>query len=296
MPISLILRNIKNNLNDINYNVNDINYNKTYTLKNSILMDDNCTIEIISSNKFNVDISFEDFSTIVANNFYYNYNRCYIQQKEIITLKNSNSVAWFLISTYYYSFFAANEISNLMGIYNFNFDEYDKLEILNKSITDDNSLLERFLNDETKNFYGKLYINKLENKITIKCESGGGKPHKLAWDNMLKIVNDLSTTNPDVLARLTKLKSIFGERNNWKKPSQIRNEWNYSNPSLYFEHDNEYRIIRDKYFDNYSNLKEWSSTRRKTPRNNNNDQFISILYLYKILSSILEQLKDDIII
>ncbi|MFW2605627.1 hypothetical protein [Aliarcobacter butzleri] len=256
--------------------------------------DDNCKIDIIGSKSFNIEINFQDYSSIVANTFYFNYNRCKKQNQEIDKLKDSDSIAWFLVSSYYYSFFAANQIANLMGIFNLNFDDEEKNSLVYKSITENNQILKDFINDDTKNFYGELKINDIDKKVLIKCTSGGGKPHKLAWDNLLKVINGLSISDADLIAKSNKLKSILSEKNYWKKPSQIRNEWNYSDPSLYFQHNINYIAVRNKFHDNFVELKNWSLNRAKTPKNEF-DYFITILYLYKFTKIILEEIKSDIL-
>lgn len=296
MPIVAIKALIKDNLATTDYKLNTSHtYKINATLKNSILNNYNVDIKVIEENKFNVTIKYADYNDIIANTFYFNYNRFKIQSEELELLKNSNSIAWFLVSVYYASFFASNEISNLMGFYNFNFNKEDKKLLINKNSSLDSSIAQKFLLSDTNNFFGKINFIKDENLVEIQCISGGGKPHQLAWDNLLKIVKKIHIKeDADLFSRISRLNNILKNEKKWKRPSEIRNKWNYSSADLYFKNQFQYNNEKNKYFNNFKELKRWSET-RTVYSNQQTDEFISILYVYQILFSILDSIKNDIL-
>lgn len=290
MPISIIEKRIKKNLALINYQVQERYYKPSSNLKRSVLDDPNVIIKIRSKNSFDIYIKFSDYHEVLANNFYYNNERFKIQVKELYKLKSSTSVAWFLITMYYATFFASNEISNLAGYFNFNFDVNEKNQLFNKNeeINPEDALL--FKESEINNFSGILSLCDELNMAKISCSNGGGKPHELSWNNLSKLLT-LNTSNADVYARTIRLKRILKNENNWKRPNSIRNEWNYSKAELYSSHNKDYLLDLKKYFNNYTELKHWAELRRLEYRSGENDDFISIMFLLNVLGKVMEKME-----
>jgi len=289
MPISVIEKKIKNNLAQIDYQVQEY-YRPSANLKRSILDNPNISIKIKSKNSFDIYIKFSDYHEMIANNFYYNNQRFKIQIKELDKLKTSPSIAWFLITMYYASFFASNEISNLAGYFNFNFDANEKNQLFAKNEELNTKDALSFKESETKNFYGILSLCDEPNMAKISCRNGGGKPHELSWNNLSKLLTS-NGQNPDVYAREIKLKSILKNEKNWKRPNMIRNEWNYSKAELYSSHNPQYTLDLKKYFNNYRELKKWAEAKRLDYRGGENDDFISIMFLLNTLKKVMEKME-----
>ncbi len=289
MPISIIENKIKKNLSRVNYQVEEREYKPSTNLKRSILDDPNITIKITSKSNFDIYIKFEDYHEILANSFYYNNERFKIQFKELSKLKDSYSIAWCLITMYYATFFASNEISNLAGYFNFNFDtnEKNKLFEKNEDLNSETSLL--FKQSETKNFFGKLSLCDEPNTIRISCSSGGGKPHELSWNSLSKLLT-YDNINSDVFARTNRLKNILNNKKNWKRPNSIRNEWNYSKAELYSSHNKQYIFDLKKYFNSYIELKRWAEGRNQYPMGENDD-FISLMFLLNVLKKVMDKME-----
>lgn len=288
MPISIIQKKIQNSLSNINYAVPNVEFNPAKNLKRSILDDSNILVNIISEKTFNVYIEFENFHEILANNFHFNYQRFKIQSKELRKLKDSPSVAWFLITMYYSAFFASNEISNLAGYYSFNFSKEEKKSLLHKNISTDTSAASEFIQSDIQNFFGQLSLCDEPNRIKIACESGGGKPHELSWKILSRLLG--AVDRGDEFARVLRLKNILENNLNWKRPNQIRNEWNYSKSELYSLHNEQYKHDQMKYFNSFSMLKKWAENRKSRPTSENDD-FISIMFLFNTLEKIMDNLN-----
>ncbi len=135
---------------------------------------------------------------------------------------------------YYGAFFASNEIANLAGYFNFNFEQYEKDILFNKNEAIDNAVALAFKESDTKNFFGELSLCDVPNTIKISCRSAGGKPHELSWTNLAKLLS-FESNDSDVIARTRRLKKILTSETKWKRPNTIRNEWNYSKAELYSE-------------------------------------------------------------
>lgn len=295
MPISTIQTKIKKTLEYINFSIiEDIHFHQSKNLKKSILEDTNIEIEIINEKKFYIYIKQSDFHEILANNFYYNYQRFDIQRNELQKLKDSSSVSWFLITMYYGAFFASNEISNLAGYYNFNFSSEEKKLLISKNISTNQKYALEFSNSDIKSYFGRLVLQEDEGIIKICCQNGGKKVHELAWNTLSKLLD--GTSNADKQARTLRLSRILkaDKKFYWKRPNQIRNEWNYSKAELYSSHNEQYTHDKNKYFNNFSELKRWAETRYKSPKNENDD-FISIMFLFNTLSLVMDNIKNDIL-
>lgn len=271
------------------FNVND-------TLKGAILSNDNISIEITAKDKFNVKIDYKDMNKIISASYYIMHKKIEIQEKEVKKLINSDSIAWFLVTMYYSSFYASNEICNLMGHHNLNITNDEKKNLLSKNTSLIESIALEFLNSQTLNFYGKRSLTSEPNTVVINFENGGGKPHELAWNNLYKVINEINITESDSYMYQIITKNILHGEKNWERPNSIRNKWNYSNPSLYFEHDQKYISDKIKYFNDFKKLKLWVLSHNITyyPQSSQED-FITIMFIHNLTLNLMESIKEHLI-
>lgn len=289
MPISIIEKKITSNLAQIEFKAKDIKYKPASNLKGSILHDTNISIQIVEKNKFHIYIKFIDFHEILINNFYYNNRRFKIQISELNKLKNSQSIAWLLITMYYGSFFASNEIANLAGYFNFNFEQNEKDILFNKNEATNNKVALEFKESDIKNFFGKMSLCDEANTIKITCINGGGKPHELSWHNLAKLLS-FDSGDSDVIARTIRLKKIMTNDKKWKRPNSIRNEWNYSKSELYVKDNKKDLATIKKYFNQYTELKRWAEKRQEYS-NGISDDIVSIMFVLNILEKVMDKLE-----
>jgi len=296
MPITVLNESIAKYLKDIDFN-NDkiVNPSIDNTLKNSILKDDSVTINIHKKTAFYVHIKARDYHEMLLNTFYFNYNRFTKQCDQIELLLQSRNSAWLLTTIYYACFFAANEISNLHGLLNLTITNDEKAKLISRNISSEHDTVREFLTEGPTHFFGRVKFINTDNTIQILFESGGGKPHELAWNNLdktLKTLKNGDSSNRTI--QILRIKNILSNKNRWNKPNQIRNEWNYSKAELYLEEGDRHRYLFDKYKDDLNELNRWSNSGRGY-RKGTEDDIISILYLYKILKSVIEEQKIKIL-
>lgn len=293
MPISIIEKKIFSNLAKIDFETRDIKYKPSSTLKRSILHDTNISIEIVAKNKFHIYIKFIDFHEILINNFYYNNRRFKIQIRELNKLKDSQSIAWLLITMYYGAFFASNEIANLAGYFNLNFEQNEKYILFNKNVATDSIVALEFKESDNKNFFGEMSLCDEPNTIKISCTNGGGKPHELSWRNLAKLLN-FDSSDSDVIARARRFKKIMTNDKKWKRPNSIRNEWNYGKAELYTEDNKEDLANIQKYFNRYAELKRWAEIRQEYS-NGMSDDIVSIMFILNILEKVMDKLETKLL-
>ncbi len=289
MPISIIERKIFSNLAQMDFEAKDVEYKPASNLKRSILENRDISIKIVEKNKFHIYMDFIDFHEILINNFYYNNRRFKIQISEANKLKNSQSIAWLLITMYYGAYFASNEIANLAGYFNFNFDKNEKNILFTKNEAINNRVALEFKESDVKNFYGEMSLCSEPNTIKITCINGGGKPHELSWYNLAKLLS-FDSSDSDVIARTRRFKKIMTSDKKWKRPNSIRNEWNYSKAELYVEENKENLANIQKYFNQYRELKRWAEIRQEYS-NGISDDIVSIMFVLNILEKVMDKLE-----
>ncbi|MFH0709005.1 MAG: hypothetical protein V2A75_02255 [Pseudomonadota bacterium] len=294
MPIIAFKESISAYLKEIDYKAETYNFSPLHTFKNSLLTDPNVAVNIYAKNAFYVQINTNDFNEILTNTFYYNYSRFQEQTKQIEYLKVSTSSAWLLTTIYYACFFAANEITNLHGVYNLTLTEDDKKKLIPRNTSNQDSLVRDFLTKGPTHFEGKAKAIADNNTIQIHFFSGGGKPHELTWNNLKKVLSYGSRASENRLKQLTRIKNILSNIQQWKRPNQIRNEWNYSKPELYLDDGNRHKDTIINFLDNFQSINRWAA-RTSSKRTNIDDDVISILFLFEILKNTLEEYKLNIL-
>ncbi|MCK7459946.1 hypothetical protein [Idiomarina aminovorans] len=137
---------------------------------------------------------------------------------------NSQQAAWVLVSTYYAAYFLACDLSKLCGSFITNISQEGIFQLLQQTTEGRPSL---FQSSKNESFSVNVSTGTYQNEVTLQIRKTGAKPHKVAWSNLYSIINGLSFTDNQI--SLERLKDIIDSQNkNWKLPSTVRNEWNYS--------------------------------------------------------------------
>lgn len=290
MPIIALKEGMAKYLKEIDYKTSENTYSSTNTLKYTILEDPLVSINIYSKNAFHVQLNTTDFYEVLANTFYYNYSRFNEQNKQIQYLLQSESSAWLLTTIYYSCFFAANEINNLHGIFNFSLTNDEKKKLIQKNISTLHDEVKDFLTNGPNHFKGTVKVIKQSNTIQISFQSGGGKPHELTWTNLSEVLKFGKRDRELGLNQRMRIKNILSNAHKWKRPNQIRNEWNYAKPELYMDEGKIYKNTIIQYLDKFTETNKWAN-KILSDRKNINDDVISIIFLYEILKCVLEEYK-----
>ena len=296
MPIISLKQGIAEYLTKIDYvSAGQQNFFPLNTLKNSIINDANVRVNIVDRSVFYVQINASDYYEMIANTFFYNHSRFEEHCKQITYLEHSSSSAWLLTTIYYACFFAANEITNLHGIFNLTITNDEKKKLIPKNISEEHDKVRDFLSKGPNHFYGKASYIPRSKTVQIRFESGGGKPHELAWMNLNRILTYDSLGTSRRLNHMSRLKFILEKTHKWKRPNQIRNEWNYSRPELYLDEGNIFRDSISQYLNNFEKLNQWAG-RGKIVRKNDEDDIVSILFLFNILKSVIAEQKQHLLV
>jgi hypothetical protein len=145
------------------------------------------------------------------------------QYDDLIKAKASGvSSAWLLVTAYYCCFFACIEILKMHNKFLLSFDDED-ISKLHDRLT--GTFKSDFINNnKNMNFIGSLYAGR------IKFSSSGTKPHKIAWIQLQKILQDFFE-NRQNWDETTTINTILSTPS--LNPSRIRNTWNYKRPDYF---------------------------------------------------------------
>lgn len=195
-------------------------------LKFAILNEASIEVEVISNSSFAI---YEGSSALPEINgailtdsriceFIMGARRVSSQYSNIEKAKESSiSSSWLLVTAYYCSFFAINEISRMYDKIPLGLDLNDQRQLKTR-LKGDPTKISQFIETNPSNFIGKPKAGK------IVFESVGEKPHAAAWSNAKKIMKSINDEKGwHELANYIKL----FEGSQWQSPSQTRNEWNY---------------------------------------------------------------------
>lgn len=230
MPVSFIKDAIIDNLSKVGYTVQDIESPSIRdTFKESLILGDTMQLSILSNREFEVKLSENSYSQIMATDFYYSFQKV-VEQSNFLKSSQAQKapLAWLLVSAYYSAFYSAIELSKLFGIYNLYLKKDHCHSII--SHASGSSKLDR------GNYIG--VVNKdAGDYVTIRFTSRESvPPHDLAWKNILKILefHKMSDVRPTKLESLKFLKSILNSSNSLlQTPNNVRNDWNYSYANAY---------------------------------------------------------------
>ncbi|WP_146012938.1 MULTISPECIES: hypothetical protein [unclassified Pseudomonas] len=197
------------------------------SLKQAILDEPFVEVTAISKGIFKVFTNNGSlFKEATLRDFYCGHIRVKAQHQTLKSLKLGKiAPPWDLTTAYYCAFFSAIELLRLQGLFQVSFDSQDHSILLAK-VKGDSSFLE-----ETQNFTGKLSACGEEILFT----SNGQKPHQSVWKNVHEVITrPLAAKYPD-WKEIHTLNLIVCGANNWSKPSDIRNNWNYKKTEFYSE-------------------------------------------------------------
>lgn len=240
---------------------------------------------IDNGNYYNGEINCDSFKEALYNDLKFGITRFNEQRNNVTHLIDKNAQpAWILISAYYASFFACNEISKLMGsfIINFSRDEYSQflansagqVNVAPNGIEDNNSFHVKVSQGDTVNF------------IKLKFSKCASKPHKVAWSNICSILESQIDHESCALH-----KDLFlsicdsSNRSGWKLPSTIRNEWNYTYSNYYGDKGSELADVFLSIIKNSGSTMKWANNIQIQPHEKN--IVGSIAFIYHTLSDCL---------
>lgn len=152
------------------------------------------------------------------------------QQREILgnLLASNNHPAWVLVTTYYASFFMVIELSKIAGKFMVNIDEKSLDELIGQS---DNSEINMVI-EKYNTFSVATKPGYLTGETILDLRKHLPRPHAIAWENFRSLFSSLNTDKKFCIL----ISEILGQKHGWALPSEVRNEWNYSNPKYFGAH------------------------------------------------------------
>lgn len=262
------------------------------TLKNTLNNGNGVDFYVLDHNRFKVSIQPQRYYEALATDFYYSIQKVRQQRLSIVTqIESDTAGAWILVSAYYQAFYAAIELSRLIGRYNTSFDE-SHIEFINLNNSTSNNL------EKGGPYKGEVSLNH-DGDIEIYFSSDGSKPHLHTWKNIKDIIVSqnfqANITNKNV-KRINRLKEIVDhDIRKFPTPSELRNEWNYAKAQAYApEIQKEFKLMKKLLLDeDFSHVKSWAD--KPVKEIGDSERFSSISYISNILSSTLESSSSKLI-
>lgn len=292
MPISLLKKAVEAHIKNCNFErpIANFEFSPRSTLKNTILNGNGLDIHILDSNRFQIVLQAQRYYEALATDYYYSLQKVQNQRKIIETLLNANSSgAWLLVTVYYQSFYAANEILRLAGYYNSTFDK-DAISYLNS-----NSLTNTQLSSDVSSFRGVVgHFNNGDIEITF--QSNGDKPHSQVWQGLSSLLKtaDYTPTHKNY-KRIERFKKIINfSCKDFPTPSTLRNKWNYSKTDAY-DHSQDHKfnnVTKMLSSSDFSNVKSWGE--RKLKKIDDSTHIESLCYVGNILENALTHFDPKI--
>ncbi len=300
MPIIALKDLIQEHLVNVEFRrpANGYTHSPNGGVKECILAGNGVDVTVLDEKSFSVNIQAERYYEALATSFFYSYEKISRQRValDLLIADKKSPGAWMLVTAYYQAFYAAIELSRLMGIYNTSLDQnhLSRINEINKSS-------QKLSCDGV--FVGSVdYLGPLSNAITIRfSKNSKTKPHSLAWSNLRSQLNknDL-IKNTDIIrqSRILTLKEIIDEKlnRNWPTPSILRNDWNYALLDAYSNAGDE-KTSKLRYVlegKDFTKVKYWADNRKRYTADDSS--IISLGYVCIILETVLENIKSKLLV
>ncbi|MCK7313951.1 hypothetical protein [Enterobacter bugandensis] len=239
----------------------------------------NIDLKILQDHKITIELASDDYLESLFTDYFFGASRISSQIENITNLINSNSQpAWVIISTYYASFFMANEISKLCGSYIINFSSEEFKALLFHA----RNTIPATLNIEPNNsFKVTVSPSSFADHVLLTLTKSSPRPHVEVWKNLSSIIKNLDV-NDKIKQHQTLYLNICSEQESaWKLPSAIRNEWNYTYADFFGVKGTELARKFLQLMSSYSSSISWASNRTLKPHEEN--IVASMAYIYYVL-------------
>ena len=265
--------------------------NGAWTLKSAIL-NGNVDVEIKRNNSFEVTIIDHLFIECLYTDFSYGYERISKQNNclSVLLKENNTPRAWSLVTAYYSAFFAAIEICKILGRFNTYLEKSHCSKIQGNS---SNSFAGRL---EAGNYLGAASLGSYQGDVIIRFNSSGERPHQMAWKNLSDMFPSERKNLSSARQQQIKLfKEIISNdpSSRWPTPSEVRNQWNYTNANYYGSLGEEYAEVFAKQALSKNACYSWAANKRLSPDKKN--IATSIAFVNTVLLDVIDNIKPKII-
>lgn len=209
------------------------------------------------SNKVEIGTSNQEISSKIKTDLFLGAERV---RRQKIALYNALSNPtengpWALITSYYFSFFCAIEISKYCGRFTVNLSPKNVTELKEQwDAQSSDHILSNTQQGQNLTLHCKISNDTRFNTSNIEITRCGSKPHDVVWQVLSGILQShrsgLKTESLKSDADL--FLKILGIPTRWPKPNSIRNSWNYQRSEYYQK--SKYQHLLDQFFKNSGNL------------------------------------------
>jgi hypothetical protein len=280
--------------------INPNEFNNSLGLKNKIIGCED--VDFVFPNNtlsFTANLDEKIFNKVIQCEINSEYHRIKEQINNVNSLLKENAQpAWIVVTIYYACFFMGNLFSKLLGRTTVNFSSENLKEVF---LYDAAPALSTDLRNEVISLTGgsnKSYSCLIERaamdgNVKLRFIPGGDKPHQAVWLNfnniISQIIKGLSTTSNN---ELLLLKKIFDNKDEkYPLPSQLRNNWNYSDQKYFTAQGSKEAEKFIKILKNKSSLYAWVKD-QSSPKNliikqsSPEDKVCSLAFVYTVFLDI----------
>jgi hypothetical protein len=263
-----------------------------WTLKSTILYG-NADVEIKSHHSFEILITKHQFAECLYTDFYYGYERILKQNHclPVLLKENNTPTAWSLVTAYYSAFFAAIEIGKILGRLNTYLEQRHCSQIQGHS---NNSFQGKL---EAGNYLGTARLDTHQGYVMIRFNSSGERPHLMAWKNLSDMfpISEGKNLSSARQQQIKLFKEIISNdsKSRWPTPSEVRNQWNYTNANYYGSLGEEYADVFAKQALSKRSCYSWAANKRLSPDEKNIAN--SIAFVNTVLLDVIENIKQKMI-
>lgn len=257
----------------------------------STLLGGHSDVEIKAQNSFEVTMTTRQFAECLQTDFYYGYERVSKQNSclTVLLAKTDTPAAWSLVTAYYSAFFAAIEICKLLGRLNTYIDDGETQCIRAQSKSPVRESLKE------GNYLGEIHLDKHQGEVKIRFCSSGTRPHLLVWKNLGELFpKDENPSLPSPRRKQILLfKEIITSKNQWSTPSEVRNQWNYTNAHYYGKNGETIANSFRKNAHSKESCYLWAATKRLQP--NEESKAVTIAFINTVLFDVIETIKPRLL-
>jgi hypothetical protein len=246
------------------------------------------TIRVMDEKRFKVEISVAHFNEALCRRHYFGIRRIHrLCRGADLLASNKWATAWTLTTCYYAAFFAALELLHVTGrhVTYFSSDEIDELNT--RALPSANSLL-------SGTYLGVAAYDASSGEVEISYGQTGQKPHDFAWHELKELVQQTKAENHDAIQHRKTLLQLLGTGvPKWSRPNEIRNRWNYVDPTLFCERGENVGAAMNERILHPKNAYRWASV-KQLPVSQQNEA-IGVAYIRATLVEAADRVAEAIL-
>lgn len=232
--------------NDTQSYVRELDSETDYGLKETLSYIDTLHYsgQVLNSSEFKITMNLNDYlySTLLDVKFNLDRIENHIKTLEHLISDKSISPAWKLVTSYYACYYIVIDLNRLYGHFLLNLNKEEMLSIQTSRIKDIANL--NINTDKENNFPFEIRANPVEDgymkEIELTFKVTTNKTHLYVWkyfrENFFNLPSKKEGFHNKYKDNRLMYFILYGnkaEHIKWLNPSELRNEWNYRNSSLY---------------------------------------------------------------